>query len=69
MRTKLTVLGNQGDWANLYPIPLSAPKAPGAPEGKGKGVNASGKSPLISNASCPRHFWLPKSPHSEFSYK
>ena len=34
MRTKLTVLGNQGDWAKLYPIPLSAPKLQELQKGK-----------------------------------
>ena len=66
MRTKLTVLGNQRDWANLYPIPLTAPKLQELQRER-QGVNASGKFPLISNASCPRHLWLPKCSHSEFS--
>ena len=66
MRTKLTVLGNQRDWANLYPTPLTAPKLQELQRER-QGVNASGKFPLISNASCPRHLWLPKCSHSEFS--
>lgn len=52
MRTKLTVLGNQGIGPTCI-LYLSVPQSSRSSRRERQGVNASGKSPLISNASCP----------------